>query len=267
MLDKTLTLEKFTASLKPGMQIAFGGGGIQRKPMAAAAAIARSGLQDIDLVSFLGGPETDLLIGLGRASRLSFAFVGFDAYGLAPCFRAAREAGALPIVEYSEATMLASLEAAAKNLPFLPTRFGLGTDIVTTATSPFKIFACPFTGETLLGAPALKPDVAIIHVNVADRAGNAVIHSDAYADSLMVRAARRTILTAERVVDTLPTDQTRRSTFISRLWVDGVIEAPGGAGMTAMFPEYRFDLPRVLDYQQNATNREWLENMVNEVKA
>ncbi|MES2976887.1 MAG: CoA-transferase [Pseudomonadota bacterium] len=266
-MDKQLSLEALTASLKPGMQIAFGGGGIQRKPMAAARAIARSQVAGLDLVSFLGGPEIDLLIGLGRASRLSFAFVGFDAYGLAPCFRAAREAGSLPIVEYSEATMLAAFEAGAKNLPFLPTRFGLGTDIVTTPTSPFKTFPCPFTGETLLGVPALTPDLALVHVNVADRSGNAIIHSDAYADTLMVRASKRVVLTAERVVDELPTDQTRRSTFISRLWVDGVIEAPGGAGMTAMFPDYRFDVPKVLEYQKNAAKREWLEHMIQEATA
>ena len=261
-MDKRLTMEAFTASLANGANIAFGGGGIQRKPMAAARAIARRGLTDLDLVSFLGGPEIDLLIGLGRARRLSFAFVGFDAYGLAPCFRAAREAGTLPIVEYSEATMLAAFEAGAKNLPFLPTRFGLGTDIVTTQTSPFKTFTCPFTGETLLGVPALRPEIAVIHVNVADKWGNAIIHSDAYADALMVRAARRTVLTAEKVVDELPTDHTRRSTFISRLWVQGVIEAPQGAGMTAMFPDYRFDLPRVLEYQKRATDPVWLEQTI-----
>ncbi len=259
-----MTMEAFVASLDPGVRIAFGGGGIQRKPMAAAKALARSGLSDLDLVTFLGGPEIDLLIGLGRARRLAFAFVGFDAYGLAPCFRAAREAGKLPVIEYSEATMLAAFEAGAKNLPFLPTRFGLGTDIVTTPTSPFKTFACPFTGETLLGVSALRPDVAVVHVNLADKAGNAVIYSDAYADSLMVRASRRTVLTAEQVVDALPIDQTRRFTFISRLWVDAVIEAPHGAGMTAMFPDYRFDLPRVLEYQRKANDRAWLEDMIQE---
>jgi glutaconate CoA-transferase, subunit A len=266
-MSKQLTLDDLTASLRPGMQVAFGGGGIQRKPMAAARAIARSGVAGLDLVSFLGGPEVDLLIGLGRASRLSFAFVGFDAYGLAPCFRAAREAGTLPVVEYSEATMLTAFEAGAKALPFLPTRFALGTDIVTTPSSPFKTFQCPFSGETLLGVPALRPELALVHVNVADRSGNAIIDSDAYADTLMVRAARRTVLTAERIVDDLPTDQTRRSTFISRLWVDGVIEAPGGAGMTAMFPDYRFNLPKVLDYQKNAVRKEWLEAMIQEVTA
>ena len=263
-MDKRISLDDFVASLQPGTRIAFGGGGIQRKPLAAAAAIARRGVGQLDLVSYLGGPEVDLLIGLGLAQRLAFAFVGFDAYGLAPCFRAAREAGTLPVVEYSEATMLAAFEAGAKNLPFLPTRFALGTDIVDTPTAPFKLLQCPFTGETLLGVPALRPDVAVVHVSMADRAGNAVIASDAYTDTLLVRAARHTVLTAERVVDDLPADQSRRQAFISRLWVDAVIEAPRGAGMTAMFPDYRFDLPRLLQYQRNACNRQWLEGFVRE---
>lgn len=203
-MDKRISLDDFAASIAPGTRIAFGGGGIQRKPMAAACAIGRRGVADLDLVSFLGGPEVDLLIGLGLARRLAFAFVGFDAYGLAPCFRAAREAGTLPVVEYSEATMLAAFEAGAKNLPFLPTRFALGTDIVDTPTAPFKTLQCPFTGETLLGVPALRPDVAVVHVSMADRAGNAVIASDAFADTLLVRAARRTVLTAERVLSLHP---------------------------------------------------------------
>lgn len=250
--------------IEPGQSVAFGGGGLQRKPMAAAKAIAASKLEGLDLISYLGGPEVDLLLGLGKGKRLSFAFVGFDAYGLAPNFRQARESGTLEIVEYSEATMLAAFEAGAKRLPFLPTRFGLGTDLMTTPTTPFKVCLCPFTGEELVAVPAIVPDVAIVHVNEADRAGNAVIHSDAYCDPLIARAARKTFVTAERVVEELPSTHTRRSTFISRLWVAGVVEAPGGAGMTALFPDYRFDLPRILEYQKRATDRVWLQSFIAE---
>lgn len=259
-----MSMSELVGQIGPGQSVAFGGGGLQRKPMAVAKAIAASKLEGLDLVSYLGGPEVDVLLGMDKGRRLSFAFVGFDAYGLAPNFRQARESGNLEIVEYSEATMLAAFEAGAKRLPFLPTRFGLGTDLMTTPTTPFKTLACPFTGETLLAVPAIVPDVAIIHVNEADRAGNAVIHSDAYGDPLIVRAARKTFLTAERVVDDLPSTHTRRSTFISRLWVAGVVEAPGGAGMTALFPDYRFDLPRILEYQKRATDRSWLQSFVAE---
>jgi glutaconate CoA-transferase subunit A len=263
-MDKRLSLKDMVAQIAPGQSVAFGGGGLQRKPIAAVKAIAASTLTDIPVVAFLGGPDVDILVGLGKVARLSFCFVGFDAWGLAPNFRKAREAGTLEIVEYSEATMIAAFEAGAKRLPFIPTRFGLGSQIMRTRTSPFREFDCPLTGERLVAVPAINPDVAIVHVNEADRAGNAVIHSDCYSDPLLVRAAKRTFLTAERVVDKLAADQTRRSTFISRLWVHGVVEAPRGAGLSIMYPDYALDLPRVLEYQKRATDAAWLNAFVAE---
>jgi glutaconate CoA-transferase subunit A len=265
-MDKTLTLAELAARVSGAGSLAFGGGGLQRKPMAAACAIALSDTAPLHLVSLLGGPETDLLIGAGKASRLSFAYVGFDTYGLAPNLRKAREAGTLEVVEYSEATMLAAFRAAAEQLPFLPTRFALGTAITRTPTSPFSEITCPFSGETLLAVPALRPDVAIIHVGIADRSGNAVIHGDAYADPLLVRAADRVFVTAERVVDELPRDPGPRTTFVSRLWVHGVVEAPGGAGMTALFPEHPIDLDRILDYQRHADDPDWLRRFAREAR-
>lgn len=263
-MDKRLSLDELVARIAPGQSIAFGGGGLQRKPMAAVKAIAASALANIPVISFLGGPEVDLLIGLGKVGRLSFAFVGFDAYGLAPNFRRARESGSLEVVEYSEATMLVAFEAGAKRLPFLPTRFGLGTGILATRTASMKPFTCPISGETLVAVPALRPDVAIVHVNEADRAGNAIIHGDGFGDPLLVRAAKQTYLTAERVVDRLPSDHHRRSTFISRMWVAGVVEAPRGGGPTGVYPDYGFDLPRVLEFQKRAADRAWLDRFVAE---
>ena len=66
------------------------------------------------------------------------------------------------------------------------------------------------------------------------------------------------------MVDRLPNDHGRRSTFISRLWVHGVIEAPRGAGLSIMYPEYALDLPRVLEYQKRATDTVWLNSFVAE---
>jgi glutaconate CoA-transferase, subunit A len=263
-MDKRLSLKQLVGEIKPGNSVAFGGGGIQRKPMAAAIEIARSPLENISVVAFLGGPEVDLLLGMGKVKQLSFAFVGFDMFGLAPNFRRHRESGVLRVIEYSEGTMLAAFEAAAKCLPFIPTRFGLDTDLLTTPTSPFKTFACPLSGETLLAVPALSPDIAIIHVNEADRSGNAIVHGDAYGDTLLARAAKRTFVTAERIVDDLPTDHSRRSTFISRLWIEGVVEAPGGAGMTALFPDYPVNVPHVIEYMKMSTDASWLANLVSE---
>ncbi len=261
-LDKTTTLDGFVESLDAGATIAFGGGGLQRKPMLVASALARSALSNLEIITFLGGPEVDLLIALGKIRRLHFAFVGFDGLGLAPNFRAAREAGTLEVVEYSEGLMLAALEAAAKRLPFLPSRFGLGTDVLNTDTTPLTTFNCPISNELLVAVPALTPDVAVIHVNEADMQGNALIHSDAFADLLLAQASRRVVLTAERLVAALPAEHSGRSTFISRLWVDAVIEAPGGGGVSAVYPNYRFDLPRILNYQEQPTSPASLDSFM-----
>lgn len=263
-MTKRITFDDMLAGITPDTVIGFGGGGVQRKPMAAAAAIGRSDLQGLEICSFLAGPEVDLLIGLGKVRMLRFAFLGFDMFGLGPCFRTARQAGTLAITEYSEALMMTAYEAAAKNLPYLPTRFGLGTDLMTVPNSPFRATTCPFTGEALVAAPALAPDLAIVHVNEADEQGNALIHGDTYADLLLIQASKKVILTAERIVERLPQDRAR-STFVSRLWVDHVIEAPKGGGFTAVYPDYRFDMPAILDYQKNANDAAWLATKAGEL--
>ncbi|MGI6856176.1 CoA transferase subunit A [Mesorhizobium sp. 1B3] len=261
-MSKRIDLDEMIALIGPNDMIGFGGGGIQRKPLAAAAAIARSNLDNLEVASFLGGPEVDLLIGVKKVRKLHFAFVGFDMFGLAPNFRAARQAGELEIVEYSEGMMMTAYEAAAKRLPFLPTRFGLGTDLLSTATAPFQQISCPLSGEQLVAVPPLAPSIAIVHVNEADDQGNALIHSDTYADLLLIQAASKVILTAERIVKEIPGERRGRSTFVSRLWVDHVIEAPRGGGFSAVFPDYRFDLPVILDYQKNATDGAWLAQQI-----
>src|SRR5882724_11397923 len=246
-MDKRISLDELVAAVPDGGMVAFGGNGLRRKPMAAAKAIATSSRASIDVAVMLGGPEVDLLVGLGKVRNLHFAYVGFDRFGLAPNFRAARERGALAIVEYSEGTILSAFDAGAQLLPFMPTRRGLGTDLLTMASSPFKTFPCPITGEALVAVPALAPDLAIIHVNEADRAGNGVIYGDPFIDPLVARSARKVFLTAERVVDAVPRGQPEnRATLISRLWIDGVCELPGGARLTGLFPEYLPDAPAIV---------------------
>jgi glutaconate CoA-transferase subunit A len=249
-MDKQLSMAGLVGSLRSGNLIAFGGGGLlgsfDRKPMAAAKAIAVDGPSNLHALVFLGGPEIDLLI---------------DVLGLAPNFRRAREEGKLKVIEYSEFMILAGLEATTKRVPFMPTRHGLGTDVIRTETAPFKVFDCPLTGAPLVAVPAIQPDVAIVHVNVADEAGNAVIRGDAYADLLLIRAAQKVYLTAERVVKSLPQDEaTRRATLISRIWVDGVCEAPLGARYTSLYPDYPCDVEAAQEYLARSSERTWLES-------
>jgi glutaconate CoA-transferase subunit A len=258
-MDKTATSADLLAAVANADSVSFGGGGLVRKPMAAAAAIGRSEVRPLFVYSLLGGAEVDLLIGLGKVRCLHFAYVGLDSVGLAPNFRKEREAGRLEVIEASEYLVLAGLEASARRVPFLPTRSGLGTDVLTRPNTPYRTFDCPLTGQGLVAAPAMRPDVAVLHVNMADRRGNAVVYGEVFADFLLARAARSVWVTTETLVDTLPAiDERPHGTYIPRLFVDGVIHAEGGADFTGIFPEYPIDYDRAETYRDCASDPEWL---------
>ncbi|MDI3417606.1 CoA transferase subunit A [Streptomyces luteolus] len=258
MPNKVMALADAVGTLTDGDHIAFGGGGLVRKPLAAVTEVACSHLSDLGLIAFLGGPDVDILVGLDKVRSVHFGYVGLDDLGLAPNFRRAREQDGLEAVEATEFMVLAGLDAAIKGVPFLPTRSGLGTDLLSLPTSPFKVFPCPLTGTDLVAVPALRPDVAFLHVNEADPTGNAFIHGDAFADHLLARAARKVFLTAERIVER----PASKGTFISRLWVTGVCEVPGGTGFTSNFPDRPLDRAAAAEYAANAGDQDWLRNFV-----
>jgi glutaconate CoA-transferase subunit A len=230
--------------------------------MAAAAAIGLSTLQPLDVRVLLGGPDIDLMIACGKVKSLLFAFMGMGAVGLCPNFRQARERGNLEVFESSEYLVLAGLEAAARDVPYMPTRSGLATDVLNRVNTPYREIACVFTNEPLVAVPALYIDIAVLHVNEADRRGNCMIYGDVFGDYLLARAApRRVWVTAERVVDELPpVDRRPQGTFISRLLVAGVIHAPGGSDFTPTYPDRLRDSAAMADYQKNACGEGWSHN-------
>lgn len=246
--DKRCTEDEAVAELRSGMTIGIGGWGSRRKPMSLIRAILRSHLTDLTVVAY-GGPDVGLLCRSGKASKVISGFVSLDSIPLEPHYRAARQSGSIAAEELDEGMFLSGLQAAARRLPFLPTRAGLGSDVpvvmphITTVRSPYPD---PDTGEfeELIAAPALRLDVALVHQHRADASGNAVwLGEDPYFDDLMVRAAERSFVSCESVVDTAAlgdgTDVTHRS--ISRMDVTGVIEAPGGAHFTECLPDYGRD--------------------------
>jgi glutaconate CoA-transferase, subunit A len=241
--DKRCSEEEAVAELRSGMTVGFGGWGSRRKPMSVVRAILRSDVTDLTVVSW-GGPDVGLLCAAGKVRRLVYAFVSLDTIPLEPHFRAARQAGAIEDEPYDEGMFLLGLQAAAWRVPFLPTRVGLGSDIlrdndrVRTVRSPFD------DGEELVAVPALTMDAAFVHMNRADARGNGqYLGPDPYMDDLFLGAAERRFLSTERVVATeeLAKEGPPQSLLISRLLVDGVIEAPNGAHFTSCDPDYGRD--------------------------
>jgi len=246
--DKRMTHDEVIAELRDGMTIGIGGWASRRKPMSLVRAIVRSPLKDLTIVSY-GGPDIGLLCAAGKVRKAVYGFVSLDTIPLEPHFRIARQTGAVEAMELDEGMMLLGLQAAAWRLPFLPTRAGLGSDLLRVMPE-IKTVRSPYPGpdggdgEELVAMPAIDLDVALIHMNRADQAGNAqFLGPDLYMDDLMAMAASQTFLSTERVVATeqMADEASFHTRRISRLMVTGVVEAPHGAHFTECPPDYGRD--------------------------
>ncbi|WP_367046618.1 CoA-transferase [Streptomyces sp. Je 1-332] len=245
MTDKTMTPDAIVGRLRSGMTLGIGGWGSRRKPMALVRALLRSGITDLTVVSY-GGPDVGLLAAAGKIRKLVTAFTTLDSIPLEPHFRAARERGAFELVELDEAMFMQGLTAGAQRLPFLPIRAGLGSDVLRvnpqlrTVTSPYE------DGEELVAVPALRMDAALVHLNRADRLGNAqYLGPDPYFDDLFCEAADTAFVSCERIVESseLTEHAAPQTILISRHAVTGVTETPDGAHFTSCVPDYGRDEP------------------------
>jgi acyl CoA:acetate/3-ketoacid CoA transferase alpha subunit len=257
-VDKRTTAAEVVAELRDGMTIGIGGWGSRRKPMALVREILRSPLRDLMLVSY-GGPDVGLLCAAGKLRKLVYGFVSLDSIPLEPHFRAARQAGAIEAAELDEGMLQWGLYAAALRLPFLPTRAGLGSDVLRI-NPELRLVRSPYAdGEELVAMPAIPLDVALVHVNRADARGNGqFLGPDPYFDDLFCMAARRRFVSCEKVVETadLLKGGSPHTLLLNRTMVDGVVETPGGAHFTECPPDYPRDEAFQREYAATAKDPE-----------
>lgn len=246
--DKRMTLDEIVATLEDGMTIGIGGWGPRRKPMALVRAILRSDLKDLTIVSW-GGADVGLLAEAGKIRKLIYAFVTMDTVPLEPHFQAARQNRTIPeICEWDEGMFQTGLVAASQRLPFLPMRAGLGSDVLVN-NPDIELVTSPYADENgdheeFVAVPALRLDVALVHMNRADAHGNAsYLGPDPYFDDLFAMAAERTFVSCEQIVDTagLTVDTPVQRLLLSRMMVSGVVETPNGAHFTNCVPDYERD--------------------------
>ena len=242
MPDKRMSIDAVVAELRSGMTIGIGGWGSRRKPMSLVRAIARSDLRDLTVVTY-GGPDVGVLLAAGKVKHLVYGFVSLDSIPLEPHFRAARQAGAIEVTEYDEGMLQWGLYAAACRLPFLPTRVGLGSDVMRV-NEGLRLVRSPYDdGEDLVAMPALPLDAALVHLNRADQHGNAEFRGpDLYFDDLFCAAAQRAYVSCEQIVPTEElTADSVQTVRIQRWMVRGVVHAPNGAHFTSCAPQYERD--------------------------
>ena len=258
MNDKRMTVDEAVAEVTDGMTIGIGGWGSRRKPMAFIRALVRKGVKNLTVVSY-GGPDIGILCATGQLKKAVYGFVSLDSIPLEPHFRKARQNGTIEAVELDEGMFLLGLRAAAQRLPFLPTRAGLGSDVLKI-NPHLKTVKSPYDdGEELVAVPASNVDVALIHMNRADASGNGqALGRDPYFDNLFCMAAKKAFMSCEKIVPTeeLVSGGPMQSLVINRMMVSGVVEAPGGAHFTECLPDYARDEKFQREYAATAKDEE-----------
>ncbi len=215
-------------------------------PMAFVRELARQRKRDLTVVAIVAGMSVDWLAAAGCAARVITGLVSFEGFGLAPSFRRRAQAGpraegGLAVEEYSEHLLICRLEAQSRKLPFVPTRAGLGTDVLAlhADSGSLRQEVDPATGKPYVACTPLAVDVAVVHVHEADASGNARVNPKLiWMDNEIVNAAERTVVCAERIVGSEAFVAEPHRTTYPRFMVDAVCEAPFGAFPTSCFPDY-----------------------------
>jgi glutaconate CoA-transferase subunit A len=204
-------------------------------PFAAGHEVIRQRRRDLTLIRMTPDLIYDQLIGAGCARKLIFSWGGNPGVGSLHRFRDAVEhswPAGLELEEHSHAGMANRYVAGASGLPFAVLRGYNGTGLETLyaadgSAPTIKPITCPFTGETLTAVSALRPDVAVIHAQRADRSGNVQLWGITGVQKEAVLASRRSVVTVEEIVDEL---DPRPGALVLPGWtVSYVAEVPGGA--------------------------------------
>jgi len=263
--------DAIATDVEDGMSVAMGCGLESLIPFAASHEIIRQRKRKLTLIAPISDIQFDQLIGAGCVEKIITSWVGNVAAGLGHNYRRAAEAGipnSIEIEEHSNFTIGLGLQAAASGLPFLPTKTVKGSDFSRGAQ--FKRVNCPFTGEELLAVRAIRPDVAVLHVQRADKEGNAHVWGNFGVTREAALAAKKVILTSEEIVDheVILSDPNR--TVIPGFVVSCVVHEPFGSHPSPTQGFSRRDDDFYFEYHKATRTREgfeqWLQKYVLGVK-
>src|SRR6266852_2456908 len=272
--SKLVSMQKaVTEHVPPGSMVLMGAQLEQMIPFAAGHEIIRQGRRDLTLVGPISDILFDQMIGAGCVSRVMAAWVGNVSAGVAYCFRRAVEQGiprAIATVDYTNMTMALALHAGAMGVPFMPTYSALGSDLLKR-NGNLREFSSPVNEDRLVAVRALRPDVAVLHVQRADKNGNAHLWGNLGVAVDGARAARKVILVAEEIVSASVIASDPNRTLIPGFLVTAVVHEPWGAHPSpvqgyygrdhAFFSQYHEQSRRVEDFEQ------WLAHWVTGVAA
>lgn len=256
LVDKRMSVRDAVSKfVHDGDYLASGGFGCDRIATALLHEIVRQQKQDLSFAGHTATHDYQILCAgnqTGRGQllkRVDIAYiVGLEARGLSPHARRCSESGEISFCEWTNYALAVRLQAAEMGVPFLPMRSMAGTDTFTRSAA--KTIECPFTGVKLVAVPALFPDVAVLHVHEADCYGNCRLRGTTVADLPLARAAKRLIVSCERLISNDEIRNDPSQTLIPYFCVDAVCEVPYGSYPGNMPYEYFSDEDHM---------REWLQ--------
>ena len=265
------TLDEILAPIADGAMVA-----VPRETsgvaMAATRALIRRGIKRLHLVTLPTSTlQADLLIGAGAIETLETSAVSLGEFGPAPRFSAAILAGTIRMRDATCPALHAQFQAAEKGVPFMPLRGLIGSDVLAHRPD-WKIVDNPFgANDPIVLLPALKPDVALFHAAVADRAGNVFVGTQRELIA-MAHAAATTIVTVEKLHDgDLLSDPLYASGTLPGFYVEAIAVEPRGAWPLPLPDHYGIDAAHLADYARLAATpegfAEYLQRYVHERRA
>jgi glutaconate CoA-transferase subunit A len=237
---------------------------------AAGHEIIRQRRRDLTLCRLTPDLVYDQMIAAGVARKLVFSWLGNPGVGSLHAVRRWTESDPprLELEEYSHFGMVARYTAGAMNLPFFPLRSYADTDL-PRANPLIRPIRSPYSEEELYAVPALKPDVAIVHAQRADAAGDTQVWGLLGCQKEAAFAADRVIVVVEELVDESVIRADPNRTILPGLVVDAVVVEPFGAHPSYAQGHYDRDNRFYLDWETISRDETsltaWLDEWVHGV--
>jgi glutaconate CoA-transferase subunit A len=224
-MSKLMSLKKAIADFVNDGDALYAAGFTHLIPFAAGHEIIRQRKKHLTLARATPDLIYDQMVAAGCAKKVVFSYMGNPGVGSLRIVRGAIERGELEWEEYSHFGMITRLQAGASGLPFLPMN-QTGAEDLEKVNPQIKRIADPYGGKDVIVVPALNPDVAIVHVQRADKHGNAHLWGIIGEQKEAAFAAKKVILTAEEIVDESVIRSDPNRTMIPGIVVSAVCHAP-----------------------------------------
>jgi len=232
-------------------------------PFAAGHEIIRQHKHDLTLARATPDLIYDQMVAARCARKVIFSYMGNPGVGSLRIVRAELEAGRLEWEEYSHFGMISRLQAGAAGLPFMPMN-QTGAEDLEKANPLIKRVVDPYSGRELIAVPAMNPDVAIVHVQRADKDGNAHLWGIVGEQKEVAFASKRLILTAEEIVDEAVIRSDPNRTLIPGFIVSAVCHVPGAAHPSYAQGYYDRDNDFYLKWDKISENAETVKTYLDE---